>query len=248
MKHKKLTLLVLFLSLPLVSFYSVTADETTTITFLVYSEIPEEQMVIDEIIESAEYVGLTVNTVYINNWNYFLYLIMMTNDWDIYYGGVMNTYAGENDNIFNCAYGNMGYNYYYLRHDDVKYNESSWKLWNWHLAAMADPSIIDDSYVDDMYDKFHDCEERLWEKQLILTLAEFTNTYGLRQQKILVPNCLPGYVFNDEDLRLAFSHAIDRTVVVDYLLGFGLSNVEIVYHAFGYSVCHDTTLPNGLPN
>ena len=230
------------------TFNSTTSDETTSITFLVYSHYAEEQVVVDEIIESAESVGLTVNTVYIDNWNYFLYLIMMTDNWDLYYGGSMNTYEGLNDNIFNCAYGNMGYNYYYLRHDDVKYNESSWKLWNWHLAAMADPSIVDDDYIGDMLDKFHDCEERLWEKQLLMPLAKFINFEGKLMLKLLTPNCLPGYAFNDESLRLAFSNALDRTVVVDYLLGFGFSYAEVIYHTFGHSVCHDTTLPNTIPN
>ncbi|NHJ86594.1 MAG: hypothetical protein FK734_14100 [Asgard group archaeon] len=127
----------------------------------------------------------------------------------------MNTFAGENDNIFNCAYGNMGYNYYYLRHADSKYTKFSLQLWNWYQAAMVDPSIVDDDYINDMYDKFHDCEERLWEHQYLISLAMGTGPSGLVKQTILVPNCLTGYAFADENLRLAFSHAIDRTVAVD---------------------------------
>ncbi|HUU77409.1 MAG TPA: hypothetical protein VMX55_03635 [candidate division Zixibacteria bacterium] len=227
--------------------FSITAEEPTEIDFLIFIYYQEEQVVVDEIIESAESLGLVVNPIYISDWNYFQYLIMMTNDWDIYYGGSMNTYTGSADNIFNCAYGNMGYNYYYLRHNDVKYNKFSLKLWGMLQAYVADPSIADASFIDDMYDKFHDCEERLWEKQLIMPLAKFVNLEGNLMLKHLTPNCLPGYAFSDEDLRLAFSRAIDRTVVVDYLLGFGFTFVDIFYHAFGYSTCHDTTLPNCLP-
>ena len=234
------------LCLPLVSVFSVKA-EPTSIDFLIYLSYPETQLVVDEIIDSAESVGLVVNPIYIDNWNYFNYLILFTNDWDLYYGGFMNTYMGADDNIFNCAYGNMGYNYYYLRTGDAKYTKFSLQLYNWYLAAMADASIVDDDYINDMYDKFHDCEERLWEHQYLLTLATGYNIGGFLQELILTPNCLPGYAFADENLRLAFSNAIDRTVAVDYLLALGFTNVEIFYHTFGYSVCHDTTLPNCLP-
>ncbi|MHA1355038.1 MAG: hypothetical protein ACTSR1_07700 [Candidatus Heimdallarchaeota archaeon] len=231
--------------MPMVTIFSVTANETNEIDFIVYLTTPEVQVVVDEIIESAESVGLTVNAIYIDDWNYYLYLTIFTTDWDLAYGG----FLGNNnpDTIFQLAYGNMGLHSYYLKHDDAKYAQYSLQLWQWLLQAQANPAVVDADYINDMVDKFQDAEERLWEKQLIITLAEFMGS-SVTQNNVLMPNSLPGHVFADEDLRLAFSRAIDRTVAVDYHISQGHTSVNILYHLYSCSMFHDSTLLNCLPN
>ena len=233
------------LCLPLVSVFSVSADEINELDFYIFLGNPAVQMVVDEIIESAEAVGLSVNPIYYDDWAYFTYLITYTTDWDLWYGGNL----GNNipDTIFQIAYGNMGLHYFYLKHTDAKYAEASVQLWMWLQQVMADPSIITEDFINDMVDKFHDAEERLWEKQLVITLAEFLNNYDELRNLILTPNCLPGHPLADEDLRLEFSHAIDRTVAVDYCLGLGLPYSNVLYHLYGCSIYHNTDLPNCLP-
>ncbi|HUT82774.1 MAG TPA: hypothetical protein VMZ29_16380 [Candidatus Bathyarchaeia archaeon] len=228
----------------MISFVQVNADENPVIDFLIYNN-PDVQVIVDEIIASAEDVGLTVNPIYIDDWNYYLYLVIYTTNWDMYYGGTL----GNNipDTIFQLAYGNMGLHYYYLKHDDAKYAKFSLQLYQWFLQAQADPSVVDDDYINDMIDKFHDAEERLWEKQLIITLAEFVNPIGDVRNDVLMPNCLPGHAFADKGLRLAFSHAIDRTIIVNTRIGQGFTDVNILYQLYSCSMYHDTTLPNNLP-
>ena len=225
--------------------FSVTADESTEIDFLIYLTNPEVQVIVDEIIASAEDVGLTVNPIYIDNWNVYTYLVVMTTDWDLAYGGFLGN--NEPDTIFQLAFGNMGLHYYYLKHTDTKYAQCSLQLWSWLLQAQADPTVVDADYINDMVDTFHDAEERLWEKQLLITLCDF-DAGGSLKNNVLMPNSLPGHVFADEDLRLAFSRAIDRTVAVDYHIAQGQTSVNILYHLYSCSMFHDSTLLNCLPN
>ncbi len=228
----------------MVTVFSVTAEETTEIDFLIYLTNPEVQVIVDEIIESAESVGLTVNTMYIDDWNLYNYLAVFSTDWDLAFGG----YLGNNqpDTIFQLAFGNMGLDHYYLKHNDAKFAKFSIQLWQWLQQALADPTVVDDDYINDMVDKFYDAEERLWEKQLIITLAELVAPSG-DKNLVLMPNSLSGHAFADEDLRLAFSRAIDRTVAVDYCIAQGFESVNILYHLYSCSMYHDVTLPNCLP-
>ncbi|MHA1367365.1 MAG: hypothetical protein ACTSP5_13265 [Candidatus Heimdallarchaeota archaeon] len=243
LKHKKLTMFVIFLGLLLLPVFSVSAEEATeTVDFIIYLTNPDVQIIVDEIITSAEDIGLNVNPIYILDWNYFTYLLLFTTDWDLAYGGFLNN--NNPDTLFQIAYGNMGLNFYYLKHNDAKYAKFSLQLYQWLLLAQEGPSVVNDDYINDMVDKFHDAEERLWEKQLIITLCEFMGGGPLRNN-VLMPNSLSGHVFADEDLRLTFSRAIDRTVAVDYHLAMGHTSVNVLYHL--YILCQYQQQSNKQP-
>jgi len=224
----------------LLTIVSVNADVADEIDFMIFLTTPEVQVVVDEIIESAESLGLRINPIYVD-WNTFMFSLMFSSSWNLAYGGYLNT--PYPDTIFSLAYGVMGMSYYFTKHDDAKFAAAATKLWIGLNEAPETPPEEMNTLIEDMIDSFHDAEERLWEKQIIITLAEFINSAGMIKSDVLTPNCKAGHVFADETLRLAFSAAINRNVVLDYHASMGMYTAYEAYHLYGWSQFHDTSLP-----
>ncbi len=150
------------------AIFSVTADETNEIDFIIYLRNDGSQAVVDELILKAESLGLTVNPIYLD-WVAWMDAALYTSDWDLAYGGLSIGYPV--DNIFNLAYDMAGLNFFKLRHDDAILNKFALDLWMMLNTAQNDPAVDIVDLMTDMIDKFHDAEERIWEKQYIFTFS-----------------------------------------------------------------------------
>lgn len=229
--------------MPIATLISVTSDDPEEIDFLIYLRDAESQVLVDELILKAENLGLSVNAIYLT-WEEWQYRATYTDDWDMTYGGTLLT--TNQDNIFNLAYWITGLEYYFIKHDDAKFSTAVWSLWGWLMEAQVTPPEEMGDLISDMIDKFHDAEERLWEKQLIFTFAQWLNPYYACND-VLVPNCKAGRVFANEELRLAYSSIIDHSLFVDYHSARLPFTVYDTYHLYEWSSFHNIELPNYSP-
>jgi len=225
------------------TLFSVSANEQNEIDFIIYLDTEERQPIVDELIFKAESLGLTVNPIYMS-WGDWYYATHYSDWWDLSYGGILVSW--RNDDISFLSHCIMGMDYYLLRHDDVKLHDLAWDLWNMRLMLESDPDVDITDLSDDMIDKFHDAEERLWEKQYTFTFLQYIDGLAVRSE-IAMPNCKAGRVFADENLRLTYSSIIDRNIFFDYYQTHYQFPVYVLYHLYQWSSFHDTTLPNCLP-
>ena len=222
----------------------VLANETKEIDFIIYYREGSDPF-INELISKAESLGLTVNPIYLT-WGQWYYETHFTDWWDLTYGGILEAYAI--DDIATLGYTVMGTNYYILRHDDIKLDNLAWDLWNMRSELLTNPDVDIEDLSEDMLDKFHDAEERMWENQYMFTFIQWVSGQAVRSE-VAIPNCQAGHAFADENLRLTFSSLIDRTLFLDYYQQFFPSlPVYIHYHMHQWSQYHDTSLPYTLPN
>ena len=242
LKHKKLTLIVILLCLPIATIISVTSDESEEIDFVIYLRDESTQVLVDELIFKAECLGLSVNPIYLSweDWT----ARVSGDDWDISYGGIQIAYPI--DDIFNLAMMMTGLEFMVLKHSDAKFSKAVWANYNRIFEAQVTPPEEMGDLITDMIDTFHDAEERLWEKQLIFPLAQWISPV-FTHTDVLVPNCKAGHVFADEALRLTYSSIIDYSLFVDYWAARLPFAVWGTYHMYGWSSCHDSDLPNCLP-
>jgi hypothetical protein len=242
LKHKKLTYLIIFLVLPITTIVSVTADDSTEIDFIVYLRSEQEQYLVDSLIASAESIGFSVNTIYLS-WDEWV-ATDSAGAFDISYGGIQIAY--NIDSIINLVYCVIGLEWMVLKHSDAILSMNINQLLNYYLSLQttAEEDMLD--LLNDMLDKFHDVEERLWEKQLIIPLAQWLNPMMACNPSLFI-NSQEGKVFADEDLRFSLASAINRSLFVDYWASILPFPVYETYHMYLWSSYHNFDLPNCLP-
>ena len=229
--------------MPITPFF-VSATEIDEIDFIIYLHSEERQPFIDELIIKAESLGLTVNPIYME-WGDWYYATHYSDWWDLSFGGIL--VALGIDDVSTLAYTIMGMDYYLLRHDDTKLHNLAWDLWNMRLLLENDPDVDIADLSADMIDKFHDSEERLWEKQYIFTFLQYLDGLAVRSE-IAIPNCKAGHAFADENLRLTFSSIIDRTILKDfYHQMYPEITTYDLFHIHQWSSYHNVDLPNYMP-
>jgi hypothetical protein len=243
LKHKKITFLIIFLVLPIATMVSVTSDDAMEIDFIIYLRSEYEQYLVDSLIASAESTGFTVNPIYLS-WDDWL-AADTAGAFDISYGGIQIAY--NIDTIINLLYCTIGLEWMVLKHSDAKLSKFVGQLFNYYMSlqTIADEDLPD--LLADMLDKFHDVEERLWEKQLIIPLAQWLNPQFACNSALFI-NSQEGKVFADEDLRFSLASAIDRSLFVDYWASLLPFPVYEAYHMYLWSSYHNFDLPNCLPN
>ncbi len=242
LKHKKITFLIIFLVLPIATIVSVNADDTTEIDFVIYLRAGEQYLV-DAMINSVESFGFSVNAIYctFEEWG----VITSAGAFDLAYGGISISY--NIDDIFNLAYCLAGLDWLVLKHDDAKLHKFVNQLiFDYYLQAPYTAPEDMPALIADMIDKFHDVEERLWEKQLIIPLAQYSNP-DLVFTPALFLNAMNGKVFADENLRFSLASLIDRSLFVDFFASLVPFLVYETYHMYGWSSYHNFDLPNCLP-
>ncbi|NHJ46589.1 MAG: hypothetical protein FK733_02260 [Asgard group archaeon] len=229
--------------LPIATIVSVTSDDTTEIDFIIYLRSEHEQYLVDSLFASAESIGLTVNPMYLS-WDDWL-AADDAGAYDISYGGIQIAY--NIDTIINLVYCTIGLEWMVLKHSDAKLSKFVNQLFNYYISLQttADEDLPD--LLADMLNKFNDVEERLWEKQLIIPLAQWLNPY-LACNSALFINSQEGNVFADEDLRFSLASAIDRSLFVDYWSAILPFPVYEVYHMYLWSSFHNFNLPNCVPS
>ena len=249
LKRKKITIVILILLLPLATIIATNADEPTEIDMIIWLERPEKQVVVDEIIFKVESLGLSVNPIYLSFEEWVVYGQGQNNDWDLLYGPPMA--LPRDAGIFDLAFISVILNYYALNHNDAKILNSVDKLWGMFWDAIEYPDVVDEDFINDMVDKFQDIEERLWEKQYFAVFVQYETPFSDEWGPIpaiktdtMTFNCLPGFVFEDTDLRLQLMSNIDLTVFLDYHSTYNPYPVYEVHHLFQWSTFHDTSLPN----
>ncbi len=210
---------------------------------IIWLEFPEKQVIVDEIIFKAESLGLSVNPIYLN-FDEWRERATFTDDWDLTYGGILN--IPNVDDIFTHAYILGILNYIVLKPDDPKLIKQTDKIYGMFWEAQENPYVVDEDFLDDMTDKFHDIEECLWENQYMFTFVRWVEP-ALRNGESMNVNCLPGRVFADDALRLEFNSIIDRSVFLDYHSTYNPYPVYEFYHMFQWASYHDSSLPNCYP-
>lgn len=239
LKHKTITILILVLCLPVSTVFMANAHVGKEVNFLVWVETPEKQVVVDEIIDTMESLGLIVNTVYMPTLDDWI-LEETVGIYDLTYGGLSYTFGI--DDIFQIAWLLSMINPHMLRHHDIKLNNLIGELTAMLEAAQLDPTVATEEYMAEMIDIFQDVEKRLWKKLYILPFVQWFG--GIYFTEVLVPNAKLGHVFNSLGLRKALYHGVDRNVFLDYHATYNPFPVYEVYHLFQMSPYHDTSLPN----
>ena len=90
LKHKKKAILLILLVIPIATIISVNANESEEIDFIYYISNPFAQAQIDELVSTAESLGLVVNAIqYINP--YALIARMYTGDYDLAFGPLLSS-------------------------------------------------------------------------------------------------------------------------------------------------------------
>ena len=247
LRNNVLAVLVLVLCLPMSTILSTQACNPKVIDFCIYLETSEKQVVVDEIIYKLESLGLIVNTYYyydLNEWT-----AVAGPDYDITYGGL--SYTWMIDDIFNVAYVLYLINNHMLygRHHDMKLNMLVDKLAEMYTAAMEDPTVITEKFLDKMIDTFQKTEKRLWKKKYIMPFVQwedFFPPFGMDVffTEVFVLTCTNGRVFASQYLRNQLFDSIDRSVFLDYHALYTTCPVYEVYHLFQMSPYHDLSLPN----
>jgi hypothetical protein len=202
------------------------------------------QLVADELISKAETLGLSVNAIYLTAEEWLA--AAFAGNYDLGYGGA---FLGLNiDNIFNLASQFIWFESYVLKHSDVKLTNFVIQLVNYYYAAQTTPAEDLPDLIDDMVDKLHDIEERLWEKQLIIPLYQSLYYYpGYVATASINFNSQEGRIFADDDLRITYSSIIDRSLILDFWTSYMPIPLYETYHLWGWSSYHNFDLPNGVP-
>ena len=221
--------------------YFVSAFEVKEVDFIIYLHNDERQPLVDEFINKAEYLGLTVNPIYLS-WADWYYETHNTDWWDLSWGGIL--LAQYADDISTLGFTVMGMDYYILRHDDIKLHNMAWDIWNMREELETIPETEIDDLSADMVDKFHDVEERIWEEQYLFTFIQYTD-FAVHSE-VAVPNCKAGHVFSNSDLRITYSSLLDRSKFIDFYSSISLPAYEL-FHLHQWSIYHDITLPNSMP-
>ncbi|NHJ31620.1 MAG: hypothetical protein FK732_02040 [Asgard group archaeon] len=223
----------------------MTDGETPVVDLIIWLETPEKQVMADEIITKVESLGISVNAIYLefDEWRY---RATFTDDYDLSFGGILN--LPDVDDIFTHAYIFGILNYIVLRCDDPKLIKQTDKIYGMFWEAMMNPDVVDEDFMNDMIDVFHDIQERLWENQYMFTFVQWIDPVaGLRNGESMNVNCLPGRVFEDISLRLELNSIIDRSVFLDYHAAYNPYPTYEFYHFFHWTSYHDTSLPNTYP-
>ena len=252
LKHKILTVSVLLLCLPLATIISTNSwNVKQEISFYVLLEAPEKQVIVDEIINKLESLGLIVNTVYftdVNEWS-----AAQQADWpDVTYGGL--SYTFDIDNIFTLAY--LLYiqkNFMFAgKFDDKKFSTLVDDLTDMYMEAAAYDFIVPDEFINEMIDIFQKIEKRLWNHLIVLPFVQWVAPFNFppfsdpaaKTTEIIMTNSVQGRVFSNLGLRRALYRSIDRNVFLDYHALYNPYPVYVVYHLYQMSIYHDTNLPN----
>jgi hypothetical protein len=233
----------------LVSFAWLPAVQTSTtvVDFVIWLETPEKQFVIDEMITKTESLGLVVNPIYVT-FNEWIFYAHGSHDYDLLYGPYMT--IPKDMDIFFIAFIEYILTIAVLSYDNKIYSNTG-KLFDMYFEAMMNPDVVDEEFINDMVDKFHDNQERYWEKQYYSVFVQFETPYSdewgqvpsMRTDTINY-NCEPGRVFADTDLRLQLNSIIDRTVFLNYYAQYTSYSVYEVHHLYQFSPFHDSSLPN----
>lgn len=184
-------------------------------------ERPEKQVVVDEILDALDTLGIDVTpTYYYDYGEWVAHAQVHGHEYDLTYGGY--SYTWDIDNIFTLAFFGFILNLHMFDHDDPNFDKIAQKLWDMLNAATANPEIATEEYINKMINIFHKWERHLWLKRYInpfvqwegpllsygIPVAKFTETINLK--------CVKGSVFSKLPLRWAFYSLIDRLVFLDY--------------------------------
>jgi hypothetical protein len=197
----------------------------------------------NELATKAENLGYTVNHIFYED-PYEMIVRMYSGDYDLAYGPALAmTYM---DTIFQMANSIVAVEQQIIFHSDTVFSEIASDLLNYLYAVESTPEEDVPALLEDMLDKIHDAEERLWENQLIIPLG-YTGDYipGMMTSMNAYINSQEGRVFEDTELRIEYASIIDRTVFTNYwvLLPFAVYETN---HLYGWTSYHDFDLPEGI--
>jgi hypothetical protein len=244
-----LTVSVLLLCLPLATIVSTNSwNVKEEISFYIYLETPEKQVVVDEIISTMESLGLIVNPTYfydVNEWSMAGAIDLP----DATYGGL--SYTWFIDDIFNLAFILYLQKMHMLAgtNDDKKFATLVDELTEMYMAGTSPGFVMTDDFMTEMIETFQDVEKRLWNHKLILPFVQwegFFPPFGMNIffTEVIITNSVKGRVFSNLGLRKALHRGVDRNVFLDYHALYTPYPVWEVYHLFQMSIHHDTNLPN----
>ena len=251
LNHKRLVVFLFILSFPLATISTATACNAQEVSFYVYLEVPEKQVIADEIIYKLECLGLIVNTVYFYDLDEWAYQKAIDNP-DVSYGGIWYTFFI--DDIFNLAYLLYLQKNFMLagKYEDKKFDTLVDKFTDMYFIGTDPDFVMTEEFMNEMIKTFQDIEKRLWNHKLILPIVQWVAPmdYGPYQIPVaqhteaIATNSLPGRVFSNLALRKALCRSIDRNVFIDYYALCIPYLVYPVFHIYQTSPYHDTNLPN----
>ncbi|NHJ87971.1 MAG: hypothetical protein FK734_21080 [Asgard group archaeon] len=244
LKHKKAILIIFLVFLPVATIATINANEPEEIDFIIYAPSPYVQMIMEDMVFQAENLGLIVNTIYYQD-PYAMIARMYMGDYDLAYGPALAR-PYEYD-LFSLVTSLTSIDQTIVFHSDNKFTKMVTELEQYLLAVETTSEEDMPDLLNDIINKFHDAEERLWEKQLLIPLGySYEYMPGYTVYICTYVNSQVGRVFADDDLRITFSSLIDRTAFLNYwaLLPFG---VYESYHLFGTTSYHNYELPNCVP-
>jgi hypothetical protein len=254
-KYKKLTVVILLIALflPLANITSAVSlgQKGKEITALLLVERPEKQVVVDEILDVLDTLGLIVTATYFYDYDEWVaHSHVHGHEYDLVYGGY--SYTWDIDNIFQLAWFGFILNLHMFNNDDPNFDKIAQKLWDMFNDAMANPEIATEDYIKKMINIFHKWEKQLWLKKYIMPLVQWEGSlepYGLpipvaKLTETIGLKCIKGSVFSNLALRWAFYSLIDRSIFLDYHAVYNPYVTYTVYHLFQLSTHHDTTLLN----
>ncbi|NPD88190.1 MAG: hypothetical protein HGN29_05685 [Asgard group archaeon] len=249
MKHKKLIFSLILIGL--VGFAWLPAAQTTTpvVDFVIWLMEPERQVLVDEMIEKTESLGLEVNTIYVDTLDDWALYAHETQDYDLIYGPFMT--LPKDMDILEIAYISWILSIVLLHTDKKIFTKTEILVDGWIEATWINPDLInDEDFVNKMVDAFNIVEKRLWIKQYESVFVQFetetSDEWGVPSMRtdVLNYNCLKGRVFFDTDLRVQLNSIIDRTVFLDYYAQYTSYDVYEAYHLFQFSPFHNPKLTN----
>ncbi len=165
-------------------------------------------------------------------------------DYDLSYGG--QSYTWDIDNIFQLAWFAFILNDHMFYHDDADLDAISLSLWDMMNAAMVDPTIATEEYINEMIDIFNQWETILWFKKYLLPFVQWEAplNYGpfvfpaAKYTEVIVLKSGDGRVFSNIFYRWILSSIIDRSVFLDYHAAYNPYETYPVYHLFQESIYH----------
>jgi len=251
MRLKKTNVAVIILMLcllPITSIYTVSASKNKEITCMLLLERPEKQVVLDEIIDALESLGLTLTIDWFYDYDEWVaHSHVHGAEYDITYGGLM--YSWDIDNIFNLAWLLYMYNEHMWLNTDKKFDTYVQTLWDMFNDAMVTPEIATEEYLEEMTKIFNKIEKRLWVKKYVLPFVQWEGFFApfgmdIKFMEGIGFNTEDGRVFSNIAYRWALQKLIDRDVFMDYHAIYNPYDVYEVYHIFQMSALHDDHIPD----